>query len=187
MTTNKPVMYKKAFLTTTMHHFIANRFPKLILYLRDRLNERAASEDGAGQRIWVERGKNANGRDVINKEEVYSSINRYGFTTIDFGQYTFGQQIGIDREMRVMVGPHGSAFAHCGFMQNRGQVIEIFSPLYINPSVIQLCQVMQHSYNQIVPPNKKFDPYQFDTDIMVDIDHLELVLSALRRGHTEMQ
>jgi capsular polysaccharide biosynthesis protein len=183
--TNNPAFYKKAFLTTTIHHFIANRFPKLISHLRDLLYEGAANEVGAGHRIWVERGKNASGRDVINKEEVYSCINRYDFTTIDFGQYTFRQQIGIDREMRVMLGPHGSAFAHCSFMKACGQVVEIFSPFYINPSVIQLCQVMQHSYNQIVPLNQKFLPYQFGTDIMVDIDHLELVLSTLFRDQTE--
>ena len=182
ITVNKPVRYERALLPTTIHHFNAHRFPNLILHLRDRLYAGAAREVGAGPRIWVERGQNAKGRDVINKDEVYACIKKYDFVAIDFGQYTFGQQIGIDREISVMLGPHGSASVHCGFMPIGGEVIEIFSPFYINPSVLQLCQAMCHSYHQIVPPNTDFDPYKFGLEIKVDIDHLELVLSTVFRS-----
>ncbi len=181
ITVNKPVCYERAYLTTTIHHFNAHQFPKLILHLRDRLYAGAADEIGAGHRIWVERGQHAKGRDVVNKEEVYACIKRYGFAAIDFGQHTFRKQIGIDRETRVMLVPHGSASVHCGFMPLAGEVIEIFSPLHINPSVLQLCQAMSHSYHQIVSRNPDHDPYKFGLDIMVDMDHLELVLSTVCR------
>jgi len=72
----------------------------------------------------------------------------------------FQKQIGIDREMRVMLVPHGSASVHCGFMPIGGEVIEIFSPLHINPSVLQYASDVS-----FVPPNcltnPNHDPYEF--------------------------
>src|SRR5205807_6066846 len=73
MTVNKPVLFEAAFLTTTINHFNADKFPQAILHLRDRLYERAASH-GAGPRVWVERGQHAKGRDIINKEEVAACV-----------------------------------------------------------------------------------------------------------------
>jgi hypothetical protein len=139
---DRPVRYKKGFLTTTIHHFNANKFPKLISHLRDLLYERTPPDEvGVGPRIWAERGQNANGRHLINEEEVYACIKRYDFTRIDFSQYTFSQQIGIDREIKIMAGPHGSAFVHCSFMKSRGKVVEIFG--YYPPD--------DRTY--IIPPN----------------------------------
>jgi hypothetical protein len=178
---SRPIIYKAAFFTTTISHFTTHKFPGIVLRLRDRLYEAADFEAGVGDRIWVERGRNTHkGRDVVNKEEVYSCIQKYGFVSVDFSEYTLRKQIAIDRDMDVMLGPHGSAFVHCGFMATRREVIEIFSPYYINPSVIQLCLAMKHQYTQIVPVHAWFSPYKFGMDIMVDIDHLELALSSLR-------
>ncbi len=180
LSVTKPTIYKAAFFTTTISHYTAHKFPGVVFGLRDRLYEAAAGEAGNGDRIWIERGKNATGRDVINKEEVYACIRKHGFVSVDYGEHNLKKQIAIDRDMDVMLGPHGSAFVHCGFMAMRREVIEIFSPNYINPSVIQLCLAMQHDYNQIVPLHAEHFPYRFGKDIMVDIDHLELVLSSLR-------
>jgi capsular polysaccharide biosynthesis protein len=177
---DKPIIYRAAFLTTPVHHFTATRYPKVIRRLRDRLHEAAGRAFGVGRRIWVERGVKAHGRDIINRDEVNACIRRHGFISVDFGQYSFREQIAIDRDMDVMAGPHGSAFVHCGFMRDEREVVEIFSPNHINPSVIQLCHVMQHRYNQIVPVHQDYLPYQFGKEIMVDIDHLDLVLSSLR-------
>jgi capsular polysaccharide biosynthesis protein len=178
ISTINPVIFRTSFLTTTIHHFNSNEFPQVIFALRDRLYAATENEAGAGRRIWVERGEGAAGRDVVNKDEVYSCIDKYGFQRIDFGQLTFRQQIGIDREMRVMAGVHGSAFVHCGFMNTHGTVIEIFSPNHINPSVIQLCRAMSHYYHQIVPTNQDYLPYKFARETMVEIDHLDLILST---------
>lgn len=176
--TNDPIIFRTAFLTTTVHHFNSHKFPRIISALRDRLYEGVGNETGAGERIWVDRGNSAAGRDMVNKEEVYSCIDKYGFHRVDFGELTFRQQIGIDREMRVMAGVHGSAFVHCGFMNAYGTVVEIFSPNHINPSVIQLCRTMGHFYHQIVPTNQDYLPYKFGKEAMVEIDHLDLILST---------
>jgi capsular polysaccharide biosynthesis protein len=185
-TADKPTFYRAAFFTTTISHFTAPSFPGVVLQRRDRLHRAARSASGVGDRVWVERGKSATGRGVLNKEEVYSCIRGHGFVSVDFGEHTFKNQIAIDRDMRVMLGSHGSAFVHCSFMQNRRKVIEIFSPNHINPSVLQLCLVLQHDYNQMVPTHQRYLPYPYGTDLMVDIDHLKLVLSSLKNGKKKM-
>jgi hypothetical protein len=63
-------------------------------------------------------------------------------------------------------------------MRNGAKVLEIFSPQYINPSVIQLCLALNHSYRQMVPVNSPQQPYTH-AGIMVDIDHLRLALDDL--------
>jgi hypothetical protein len=52
-----------------------------------------------------------------------------------------------------MAGPHGSAFVHAGFLATQREIIEIFSPMHNNPSIIQLCLAMEHKYHQIVAAN----------------------------------
>lgn len=177
---DKPVVYKAAFLTTPVHNQTASRFPMLIRHLRDRLHEAAGGATGVGARVWAERGANAHrAGDIINRQEVNECIGRYGFVSVDFSQYTFKEQVAIDRDIEVMAGPHGAAFAHCSFMRQRQDIVEIFSPNYITPQVIQLCKVMQHCYHQIVPIHWDNLPYPYGREIMVNTNHLDLVLSSV--------
>lgn len=83
-----PTIYKAALFPTTISHFTVHRFPGVLLQLRNRLYDVADKEVGVGDRIWVERGKNAHRPgNVVNKEEVYSSIRKYDFVSVDLGTY----------------------------------------------------------------------------------------------------
>ena len=64
-------------------------------------------------------------------------------------------------------------------MRTRQTIVEVFSPYYVNPSVIQLCIVMAHRYNQVVSVNQPHWPYRHGLNILVDVDHLGLVRSSL--------
>ena len=66
-------------------------------------------------------------------------------------------------------------------MRNGAGVLEIFSPHYINPSVIQLCLAFGHRYRQMVPVNTPHEPYA-RPGILVDTDHLRLALQELCGG-----
>src|SRR5262249_30273425 len=159
-----PTIYRTALFISTISKANASQFPGIVLRLRDCLYDAAALDSGVGDRIWVERGngaKNTQQRGVVNTEEIYSCINKHGFVSVDFGAHPMKKQIAIDREMDVMLGPHGSAFAHCGFMAMRREVIEIFSPNYINTTMFQLCLVMKHSYKQMVHRHAWHKPYKF--------------------------
>jgi len=176
----RPVVFASAAFTTLVHHFVAHRFPGLFRALRDQLHVATGQMGGMGDRIWITRGAVArrNHGDVLNQDEVHGIARHYGFVPVDFGRLTFAQQIGVDRDARIVAGPHGSAFVHVGFMRDRAAVLEIFSPHYINPSVIQLCQALSHNYHQMVPVNTPYQPYNHP-GILIDTDHLRLILDEL--------
>jgi capsular polysaccharide biosynthesis protein len=184
---NTPTSYKFAFFTTNLSHRTISAYPAVVLRLKDRLHEAAEGQGIPSDRIWVERGKEAKGRNVINKEEIYSCINKFGFVPVDYGMHTFRDQMQIDKKTDIMAGIHGSAFVHCGFMTPRREIIEIFSPFHIHPSVLELCKVLEHNYNQIVTTHTEVVPYRFEQDAMIDIDHLELILSSLQRRRGQFQ
>lgn len=179
----RPTVFAAAAFTTLVHHFVAHQLPGVFHALRDRLHAATAQLAGRSERIWIARGAGAqrgNG-DVLNQDEVDAITRHHGFEPVDFGQLTFAEQIAVDRGVRVVAGPHGSAFVHVGFMGNGAGVLEIFSPHYINPSVIQLCMAFGHRYRQMVPVNTPHEPYAHP-GILVDTDHLRLVLQELCRG-----
>lgn len=175
-----PTVFATGVFTTLVHHFIAHRFPGLFHALRDRLYAATPGHAGSGGRIWITRGAGArrDHGDVVNAGEVDGVIRHYGFEPVDFGQLTFAQQVAVDRDAKIFAGPHGSAFVHVGFMHDRAGVLEIFSPHYINPSVIQLCLAFGHRYRQMVPVHTPHEPYAHP-GIKIDLEHLQLALDDL--------
>jgi capsular polysaccharide biosynthesis protein len=178
VTALEPVIYSAGTFVRKIHHLCADRYPKVILALQERLHAATEMETGLGERIWLERGvATRTSRKIVNEEEVHACLEQYGFTRVDLAEYSFRKQIGIDRQLDIMAGPHGSGFVHCGFMRPGRHIVEIFSPEYINPSVIQLCLAMRHRYNQIVPTHQPHWPYTFGKEILVDVSHLRLAFS----------
>lgn len=176
----KATVFAKAHFVSNISHMNAHRYPLVVKHLRNRLYDVAGEASAGAKRVWVERGATANpGRDVVNREEVLACIQRHGFERIDFGSLDFKRQVQIDRNAAVMAGPHGSAMVHCGFMKDRGHVIEAFSPNFVNPSVLGLCLALGHRYNQLVDANVYDKTYTYDNQVRIDLTHLELVLSRL--------
>lgn len=177
---DRPCEFKSVFLNTTISHKNAHRFPNVIKQLRHRLYDATKISQFFYERVWVERGCVANGRhvNVINEDAVETFLKKHEIERVDFGKLPFADQIALDRNISLLIGPHGSAFAHCGFMQDKQKIVDIFSPEYINPYVLQLCIALGHSYQQIVPRRSYHTPYEFGTDLMIDIDHLELAISS---------
>ena len=58
-------------------------------------------------------------------------------------------------------------------------VVECFSPVHVNPSILQICRVLGHSYHQVVARSHLISPYAFGRECLVDCDHLRLVLDRL--------
>ncbi len=59
-------------------------------------------------------------------------------------------QLRTAQQTRLIAGPHGSQFVHAQFMPMRSTVIECFSPIHVNPSILQICRALRHDYRQIV-------------------------------------
>jgi hypothetical protein len=178
---NRPTIYSRAVYTTTVSHGNLSDRPHVLSLLRELVESRVvAGSSRYGPRLWLERGEmTRNGGHTLNKDEVYRCLADYGFDVVDMASLSVPDQMSTMHGARIIAGSHGSQFVHAQFMPPCSTVIECFSPIYINPSIFQICKVLKHSYHQVVARNTFFAPYPQTRDCEVDCEHLSLVLDSL--------
>jgi capsular polysaccharide biosynthesis protein len=178
---SRPTLFARAVFTTAISHENISSYPSALFLLREQVALRLGEFDRSSQtRVWLERGTGVrNGGITANKEEVYQCIRKYDFDVVDMGALTVPEQLRLALEARVMAGAHGAQFVHCQFMPVSSTVIECFSPIHVNPSVLQICRTLKHSYRQIVSRSHLIAPYAYQRDCYVDCEHLNLVLESL--------
>jgi capsular polysaccharide biosynthesis protein len=130
--------------------------------------------------VWLDRGVGLrSGGVTANHEEVASCVQQYGFAIADPATLSVREQLALVRAATVIGGPHGAQFVLAQFMPASSTVIECFSPIYVNPSILEICRVLRHSYHQIVARSHLLRPYALGRDCEVDCEHLRLVLDSL--------
>jgi capsular polysaccharide biosynthesis protein len=178
----RPTVFRRAWFTTAVSHQNVHEYPRVFAAFRDLFFSLDVSgEPGLGERLWLDRGAHVfnPGRDLVNQDEIHHLVSRYGFTIVDMGAFTLRKQVAIARRMTVLAGPHGSQFVHAMFMAERSTVVECFSPMFINPSILEICYALRHRYFQVVPVNTPYSPYEWEKSLKLLPLHLELVLRSL--------
>ncbi|WP_374951528.1 DUF563 domain-containing protein [Mucilaginibacter sp.] len=126
-----------------------------------------------GDRIYLKRsGK----RVIINEAEIETFLHEQGFETVHCDHYTIAEQATIFHHARVIAGSHGAAFSNVVFCQPEAQVIEFFSPRWINPCYWTICNHTGATYYYLVGegsvPNSKSDAQGTAADITLDVQKL---------------
>ncbi|WP_019532843.1 glycosyltransferase family 61 protein [Paenibacillus ginsengihumi] len=88
-------------------------------------------QDSEFAKIYVSR-EDAQYRNVTNEEQVADFLAKYGYKKIVPSEWTVKEQIHIFASARRIVAPHGSNLTNLLFCRPGAQVLEIFSPHYIN-------------------------------------------------------
>jgi hypothetical protein len=178
---DRPTLLPRAVFTTAVSHETVTAHPRALVELRERVRVALAGVPSRhGTRLWLEREAMVrNGGGTANRNDVYECVKDYGFEVMDMGALPVAEQLGAVHGARTIAGPHGSQFVHAQFMAPISTVIECFSPLHVNPSIIQICRVLKHSYHQIVGRNTVVSPYARGRDCEVDCEHLRLILETL--------
>lgn len=87
--------------------------------------------------LWANFGPRSLGRMVRNDQEVINALHRLEsesfangavvkITAVDFNVLSFKEQIAVDLQTDIMVGPHGAGLMHNIFMRDRASLIELF-------------------------------------------------------------
>lgn len=175
-----PLQLQSAWYTTAITARRLHRFPGLFHALRDALLRDVATVAGSPGRIWMDRvlGVNNPGRELLNPDEVYPLLERYGFRVLDMAALPVAGQLALASGAEALSGPHGAGFIHAAFMPPRSSVIECFSPLFINPGIFEISRLLRHRY-QMVAYENCYDGYPHGNRLMVDVSQLELALQAL--------
>ena len=77
-----------------------------------------------GERLYISRAK-AKYRKVLNEEEIYPVLEKYGFEVIYFEDYTLSDQISICQQAKVLMGLHGAGLTNMVFLPAQSKLIEI--------------------------------------------------------------
>jgi capsular polysaccharide biosynthesis protein len=180
---SSPSIFRSAFFTTAIDRERALLYPEVFMEFRRLLFDAISYEQHTQvyKRLWLERGARSfnKGGDLVNEDEVYSCIERYGFKVVDMGILSLRQQISMMYNADVLSGPHGSAFVHAQFMRERSTVIECFSPMFINPSNIEICRLLKHKYFMVISENTPYVPYPYEKNIYINLSLLELILQNI--------
>jgi len=88
-------------------------------------------KEGA-ERLFVGRGKRDR-RPLVEGGKIWAGLQKLGFTRIEPEKMSVAEQACAFRSARVVVGAHGAALANLAFCCPGTRVIELFSPLYVNP------------------------------------------------------
>ena len=182
LTVDTPTVFRRALFTTTIHRGNLADYPNALWALRGIVEARLGDTPSRFRgRLWLERGTSLrNGGTTLNRDQVYPLLNDHGFDIVDMAEMPVGDQIAAARAATVVAGPHGSQFVHSQFMPRSSTVVECFSPKHVNPSVLQVCRVLGHSYHQVVARSHLIEPYAFGRDCAIDCEHLRLVLDRLQ-------
>lgn len=86
---------------------------------------------GGFEKIYVSR-EDAQYRNVVNEGQVADFLAKYGYKKIVLSEWTVEEQIRIFASARRIVAPHGSNLTNLLFCRPGAQVLEIFSPHYVN-------------------------------------------------------
>jgi len=144
-------------------------------FLRDRLLPLA---DGAStewpERIYVERHGT---REVTNQGDVDEVLVRHGITTIRPEEYSLGAQVALFQNAELIVGPHGAGLANIVFASPGTQVVEIFSPNYVNVCNASIASRQDLRYSYLIGEGERppagVDPFHVHEDITVDVKRLD--------------
>jgi capsular polysaccharide biosynthesis protein len=177
-----PTIFRRAVFTTPLNVIGLLRYPGVFYALRDELLKAAYVEVAASpERIWLDRGAQpANGRELLNPDEVHEIVARYGFEIVDMVRLPLHRQIAVARGANVMIGPHGSAFVHAMFMEPRSTVVEFYSPEFINSvgCAQEICSMLRHRYFMHVEANA-YGSYDSGSRLKIDCFQLELLLQSI--------
>lgn len=179
----RPTRFRSAAYVTSITALQLDRYPCLFAGLREMILAAVSPSAGAPtRRLWMDRrlGVNNAGRELLNPDEVFPLLERFGFEVVDMAAHPVPEQLRLANGAAVLSGPHGAGFIHTMFMQPRSTVIECFSPLFINPGVYEICRLLRHRYSMVVYENC-YEGYPHGNRLMVNCSLLELTLQSLDR------
>ena len=151
--------------------------PTDILHLRKSLLARMTGRTSAAGRIYISR---TGWRKILNEREVIAMLQRFNFLIIEDVPRSVADQCAIFSSARVIIGPHGSAFANILWCQPGAHLIELFSPSYIADYFRYMASLLHLTYSALAPGHPSASHYSnADDDITVPMADLQRALELI--------
>jgi len=145
----------------------------IIQWLKDAFLSKAESFD-CSEKIFIDRKDDTKFKhcQIINDDEVFEFLKSKGFSKYKVGQLSFKKQIYLFNNAKIIIGPHGAAFANLIFCKPDTKVFE-FKP-FGHPTVVnkRISQINNLNYQLIESSDYKSNK----GDIFVDLNILEKLI-----------
>lgn len=120
--------------------------PETVDFLRSTFSTKKNSRS---RKIFIGRGE-AKHRPLIHEREIWAQLQKRGYESVDCGKMSVQEQANIFGSAEVVVGAHGAALSNLVFCRPGTQVVELFSPAYVNPCYRDLCVAANLSHAAVV-------------------------------------
>ena len=145
----------------------------IVNWLKETFLTKAENFD-ANDKVFIDRRDDTkfNHSQIINDEEVFQYLRSKGFSKYKVGQLPFKNQIHLFHNAKIIIGPHGAAFANLVFCKPQTKVIE-FKP-FNHPTVVnkRISEINNLNYKLIEAPNFKSQK----GDISIDLNMLKKII-----------
>jgi len=95
-------------------------------WLRDKcFDDSTVIPEGYRSGLYYISRKDTFTRQIQNENELLETLNRYGFQTIEWSQFTIREQIALARNAKVVIAPHGSSLTNLVFMPPHSTVVDL--------------------------------------------------------------
>ena len=128
----------------------------------------------ANDKVFIDRRDDTkfNHSQIINDEEVFQYLKSKGFSKYKVGQLSFKNQIHLFHNAKIIMGPHGAAFANLVFCKPQTKVIEIkpINHQFLGNKIIS--EINDLNYKLIEAPDFKNEK----GDILIDLNMLKKII-----------
>lgn len=94
--------------------------------LREKLLNPEYIDELMPKRIYISRNK-SNSRFILNEDEVYLHLQKFGFVVVCSEDYNVAEQVKIFANADVIISQHGAGLVNLSFCKPKTKVIEIFN------------------------------------------------------------
>lgn len=127
-----------------------------------------------GERIYVAR---AGRRRCVNEQDCFEMLRKRGFVFLEDRPRSVAEQMGIFKNAKVIVSPHGAALTNLLWCEGPAKIIEFFGAAYHPPYYENLSEFRSLEYYSLRVGNESRDHWSsMDEDIEVDIERLADIL-----------
>jgi glycosyltransferase involved in cell wall biosynthesis len=152
-------------------------YPDILHSLRKKLLDAVElSAETPNRRIYISRNKlSSQKRIVVNEDELLKILSPYSFDTVYMEQMSLKEQIALMSKANVLITPHGAGMVHTLFMPPQSLILELFTPTYINPTMLPTIDLLKHRYFMI-PSYLNAPLYKSGGNIEAFLDVIEITL-----------
>lgn len=154
--------------------------PDLLNDISELIKNSFSGNKNIKRRIYVTR-KNAARRKILNEEELYTVLERYGFEIFDFDEIKFEQQFEILMNTSILVSQHGAALTNMIFMQPQSTIVELLpKEVFTDKCYFILAGTLKHSYYYLFCDTD--GPGHITSNFSVNVKDFEDVLAKAISG-----